>query len=780
MRPRRLLATLAVALAAVLLAAAAFVARPLPAGLLAREALVSLRIDDRAGGRLREVRSRDDGRSISLPGERVPGRLAAAFIAAEDHRFGRHPGVDPLAIARAAAQDLRARRIVSGASTIPQQLARMLVARPRTLAGKALEALWALRLTAHLPRERLLLEYANRVALGNSTAGAEAAAQLYFGRPAALLTTGQAALLAGMACNPQAHDPYRHRAAAEARMRSVLAQMARAGAITAAEEAIAARTPIDLVPPARAFAAPHFVDALLARLPRLGLARAARIVTALDPALQASVEAAVRAEVSDLGGHRASEAAAIVLDNASGEVLAYVGSADYLDKGHGGANDGLRALRQPGSALKPFAYGLALAEGHTPAEVLSDVETHLATPTGDYVPRNYDRRVHGPVRLRAALQNSYNVPAIRLAEALGPERILEVLRRAGFESLDRQASFYGAGLVLGDGDVTLWELARAYRGLANGGVLGPLVAVLRAVDAFGAPLPLAPEFAPRRFLPADAVNLLTDILSDEAARAPAFGLDNALRLPFPVAAKTGTSRAYVDNWTAGFTRERTVAIWVGNFDGLPMRGVSGITGAGPLFQRVMVRAMRGIAPAPLVDRARLNEAEICPLSGALAGAACPGHFKERFLPGTAPTRTCAMHRLTGGTGARATLDVGPQFYAWAQGEGISTFDPPARPGLDSGAPLLAAAASIKLLSPRDGDEYLAEPGLPPGAQSIPVRAAVAGESGPLELRIDGVAQPLRAPYATRIPPARGRHTLELWRPGGSAPLAAATYLVHGN
>ena len=745
------------------LAAAAFVVWPLPSKLLDRERLVSLQVADREGGTLRELRSLDDGRSVALPDETVPPRLAQAFIAAEDHRFGHHVGVDAIGIARAFEQDVRAGRIVSGASTIPQQLARMLVPRPRTLAGKVMEALWAMRLTLHLPRERVLLEYANRVALGESTFGAEAASQLYFGRSARTLSVGQAAMLAGLACNPESHDPYRHPEAAKARMRRVLEQEAKLGFLNREQLQVAENTPVDLVPPERAFKAPHFVNGLVSSLSKLGLQDARRIETTLDPTLQADVEDAVRATVADLGGHQATEAAAIVVDNMTGEVLAYVGSADYLDWDHGGANDGVRALRQPGSALKPFAYGLAIANGHTPAEVLGDVETHLATPTGDYVPRNYDRCVHGPVRLRAALQNSYNVPAVRIAEMLGTDRILRTLRSAGFESLDRDPSYYGVGLVLGDGSVSLWELARAYRGLANGGVVGPLSPVRSAVDAFGQPLHTTPEMSTRRFLPSDATNLLTDILSDEAARAPAFGLDNALRLPFPVAAKTGTSRAYVDNWTAGYTRERTVAVWVGNFDGRPMRGVSGISGAGPLFKRVMVRAMRGIEPRPLVDRSRLTEAEICPLSGKLAGPACPGHFKERFLPGTAPTEKCDMHRLTGEGQAR--LDVGPEFYAWAEGE-----------GLDSTPTDGAGGDSITLLAPIDGDEYLLEPGLPEGAQSIPVRARAAGDRA-LVLRLDGVERSFPPPFATRVDAKPGTHTLELVREGTT--IARAHYRVRG-
>ncbi len=257
---------------------------------------------------------------------------------------------------------------------------------------------------------------------------------------------------------------------------------------------------------------------------------------------------------------------------------------------------------------------------------------------GAWLPRNYDRRQHGPVRLRAALANSYNVPAVELTDALGPERVLEVLRQAGFSSLDASAEHYGAGLVLGNGDVSLWELARAYRGLARGGVVEPMRLVRSATDRLGAPVAARPELEPRRFLPSDAVALLTDVLSDETARAPAFGLDNALRLPFPVAAKTGTSRAYVDNWTVGFTRERTVAVWVGNFDGRPMQRVSGITGAGPLFARVMRRAMAGVRPAAAGRPGALRAGAHLPALRSPGGRGVP-RARSRRCSSRAPRRT---------------------------------------------------------------------------------------------------------------------------------------------
>ncbi len=748
-----------VAIAGVALAAAApalFVAWPLPPALL--DAKAAVRVTDRSGLLLRELRPAGAARALPLPPDPLPRQVVDAFVSVEDRRFWSHPGVDPLAIARTAWANLRARRVTGGASTITQQLARQLVPRPRTLAGKAYEALWALRLSVHRTREEVLRAYLDRVPQGNGLVGVETAAQAYFARPAARLSVAQAALLAGLASAPERFDPLRRPERARERMRHVLACMVATGAVDADTARRAADDPFDRVQRPAPFRAPHFALAVAQSLPARGLASAVRLETTLDPELQAFVETAIREELSGLATRRVGEAAVLVVDNRTREILAWAGSADFFDDASGGQNDGVRARRQPGSALKPFAYGLALATGMTPADLVPDVEARFASPAGDFQPRNYDRRLHGPVRVRAALANSYNVPAVRVCDRVGAGRVLELLRAAGFDGLDKGAAHYGVGIVLGDGEVSLYELARAYAALANGGVLRPLRDVRGAWDAGGAALPLADAFAPRRILPADATALLTDIVSDEAARVPAFGLDNALRLPFPVAAKTGTSRAHVDNWTVGFTRERTVAVWVGNFDGTPMKDVSGITGAGPLFRRVMLRAMKGIVPAPLVDRARFDGATICTLSGRLAGPLCPSTMGEVFLRGTAPHDRCPMHGAAPapGAGRVAAIDVGASYYAWARGEG---FDAGPQPG---GRP----GAATRLLVPGDGDEYLVDPTLPRADQSIPLRAEPGEGVRTLEFALDGGApRPLAAPFVARLAPAPGVHRLELREPG---------------
>jgi penicillin-binding protein 1C len=767
----------------------AFVRSPPPAALLDYGQVSSLRIHDRQGRLLRERLSGVDGRSSPLAADAIPPHVRDAFLAAEDHRFSWHPGVDPVALGRAALANLRAGKVVSGGSTLSQQLARMLVPRPRTLGGKVKEALWALRLEAHLGKDELLAQYLNRVPLGNGTFGVEAASRLYFARPARSLSVGQAAMLASLPRGPTAYNPYRHPRRLEHRRQWVLRRMVQVGRLSAEAHAVASEAALDLGAPAAAFRAPHFVEHLTRRIPALGLGDAAQVHTTLDGELQALLEDVVRAEVERLRDRNVGSAAVLVVDNATGEVLAYVGSADFFDEARGGQNDGVQMRRQPGSALKPFAYLEAFRHGYTAASVLADVPTGFPGPKGAYSPENYDRRKHGPVRAREALGSSYNIPAVRLAEALGPQRLLEGLRAAGFESLGESSEHYGLGLVLGNGEVSLWEAARAYSGLSRGAVLRDLRLVRSATSAEGRALALPPA-ASRRFAAPAEVALVTHVLSDNAARARAFGLDSALRLPFPVAAKTGTSKGYSDNWLVGYTRERTVAVWAGNFDGAPMRGVSGITGAGPIFRAAMVAAMRGVLPAPLWDPALLEPARICPLSGELATGLCPSAMDEVFARGTAPPHDCRMHagrgRALPAALARrcdaafgpsgAVTDLGPDYYDWARAEGL--YREPHLAAACREEPARPHAGPARFTFPSRGAQFVLLDDLPVEHQSIPVRIRAAATERLLELRVDG--EPLftlTPPFTGRLPARLGAHRLSVHRPGDPRPLDEVRFVV---
>jgi penicillin-binding protein 1C len=666
-RLRRALKSRALKIAAVLLVlpwcvlavAAAFT--DLPAALReSRAPDVSLVVRDRHGVILREYRAKDGMRARWIPlagmGERVP----KAIIAAEDLRFWHHPGVDPLSIARAAAQALWHRRLVSGASTLTQQLARTLVPRPRTLRGKLGEMALAARIEASLSKEEILEQYLNRISFGPSLRGIEAASRFYFDKPTQDLSLAEAAALAGMPRGPSLYDPRKGTERLLVRRNTVLERMRSAGLAAPDEIDRALVEPFVLAPRGGGLGAPHLVQALTSgNLPDLGESRAgvADLTLTLDRGLQRTIEILAQDTVAGLRQRKASAAAAVVLDNATGEILAYVGSHDFSDTAGLGQNDGVIMRRQAGSALKPFVYGLAMERlGFTAATLIPDIETHFMTGDGDFAPNNYDGRFHGPVLLREALANSYNVPAVRAAAALGPGAVLARLRDVGFTTLDRSADQYGVAIALGDGETRILDLANAYATLARRGRFLPVRAVLAAALAGGGSMAL-PAAAPRQVLDPAVTLVLTDILSDDRARAASFGRGSALDLPFPVAAKTGTSKGFRDNLAVGFTREVTVAVWVGNFDGSPMEGVSGITGAGPLFHDAMVAAQ---ALYPEASRASLREqltladapsplgsAEICPLSGKRSGPDCPSSQAEVFPtldgPGHAPETPCDMH-----------------------------------------------------------------------------------------------------------------------------------------
>ncbi len=723
------------------LAVAAWVALPVPEALLRQPPTPTLRLLDRSGAPLRTTRSDEGSLRQWIPLGQMDPALLVAFVAAEDRRFYQHHGVDPRALGRALLADVRSLRVVSGASTIPMQLARLLTPVPRTLPGKVAQALWALRLDAHLSKQTILEQYLNRVPLGQGAIGVEEAAELYFGGSARDLSTGQAALLAGLAGAPSRDNPLVSLKRAAARRAMVLARMRKAGSVSREDVEAALLEPPILPAAGRSFLAPHYTAALLNRLAAEGRAPSGDLHTPLDLPLQEALEAEARHTVETMRQQGVKHAALVVLDNATGGILAWVGSPDFFEP-RSGQVDMVISPRQPGSALKPFLYGLAFDRGYTPASVLPDIATVYQTSTGPYAPRNYDRRFHGPVRAREALASSFNLPAVELANRLGPAELLLTLQRAGFGSLDRDASHYGLGLALGNGNVTLLELANGYRAIAAGGMWRPV----RWLSDDGQ------ERDARRVMSAGSAALVLDILADPVARIPGFGPVTPLEFPFPAAAKTGTSRHFTDNWAVAVTGGFTVAVWVGNFDGRPMEGVSGVTGAGPLLHRAtLLTAQRhppGVLPTP--EQLGARPVDVCRLSGMRAGAHCPVS-SEWFLPGTAPADTCDWH-TTGGL-------VLPARYAdWAQQArvvGVTGERAPARAGADT------AAARFHITSPAAGDVYRFVPGVDPRYATIGLRAVGAPGAARVRWWVDG-----RAVQGSRLPLVAGRHRVR----AGAGPL----------
>jgi len=722
---------------------------PVSSGLLESGSVVSLRVTDRDGRLLREVRP--DGRGAPVTLDQVPPQAIEALIATEDKRFRMHPGVDPVAALRAAWTNASAGTIVSGASTITMQVASALRATSNHgWMDKLADMHLAVRLEVWLSKDDILETWLNRVDFGNRTRGIEAASRLYFGKGAQDLTPAQASFLVGLPQSPSRYDPLRHPDRALGRYARVLTALERTGRLAPDERQRMEAVPLDFQSPRNQFLAPHFVQWVASETP--DGPRETR--TTLDLALQQTVEREVAGHLRLLNDASASSAAVVVLDNATGNVLAYVGSADFFDDRIGGQNDGVRMLRQPGSALKPFTYAMALASRrYTPASILPDIELNVLEAGGAFTPENYDERYHGPVPLRQALASSFNVPAVRLAREFTPERLLQQLHAAGFQSLNRPANVYGVGLTLGNGEVQLMELARAYAGLARGGSLPDIRPVawvrtaegdtLNATIGPGTPMDISPQVA----------YLISDILSDPEARAPGFGRGGPLELPFPAAVKTGTSKDYRDNWAVGYTPRHTVAVWVGNFDGSPMRWVSGVSGAGPILNAVFRRL------GSSGDFARpdgLEEAEIAPESGLLPGTESQSRRRSLFLAGTVPTDTSNVFRrisIDVRTGLRADASTPhefvddrlyrvypPEFHAWMRSEGIPL--PPAQLTSEQVSATTKTGAlrlteSIRIDYPESGTTFQLDPVLREGYQRIRLRATLPADVIDTSWWVDG-------------------------------------------
>jgi penicillin-binding protein 1C len=595
----------------------------------------------------------------------VPPNVARATIAAEDRRFRWHLGIDPIAIARAAWHDAKQLGFVEGGSTITQQVAKMLLdSRDRGLIAKMREAIVAIRLERRYSKREILALYINLAPYGNQIQGIARASHHYFSCAPEDLTPAQAAFLASLPRRPG----------------DVKRALRRQQRVAPGERLRFAQNEREVL-------AQHFIEHVLEQ------SHAARIETTLDARLQREVQGIIAAHRGDLLRHGAHSAAVVVLDNATGEWLAWEGSGDYFGSNFGGAIDGVTALRQPGSAMKPFTYAVAFERGDSPASVIADVPQSFPTAEEGivYTPRNYDGRYRGPLRARSALAGSENVPAVALLSRIGAPSLLRFLRQAGFRDLTKTADYYGLGLTLGDAEVRLDQLVAAYSIFPRGGTWIQPRMVLNHVAP---PPPAARLLSPRTSF------WITDILSDSHAREFIFGSGGNLDFPFPVAVKTGTSQAYRDNWTVGYTRDVTVGVWVGNFDRTELRNSSGVTGAGPIFHDVMLAAAKHASDSILDPPPNVERAPVCALSGLRPSIYCPA-VETEWIATEAPVEFCSWHH-------RDSIAWPDEYRAWAKP--LHVKEAPAR------------AASLKVVNPPNGATYLIDPTLRAAYQTLSLRA----------------------------------------------------------
>ena len=699
----------------------------------------STRIYDREGGLLYETIKPDDpaaGRRTEVPLARISPYLIAATIATEDANFYRHAGVDPVALVRALYYAVLERDIVSGASTIPQQLVkRVLLSPEQTMTRKVREAILAAEVSRTYEKDQILELYLNELYYGNLAYGVAAAAETYFGKDLAELTLAEAALLAGLPQLPAFYDPYTQPERAKRRQGVVLGLMVQAGYISQADADAAWLEPLTYEPFQWDIKAPHFTLFVRQQLEQLfdrpgaiyelGL----NVTTSLDPRLQSEAERIVREQIALLGRHNVSNGALVALRPDTGEIVAFVGSADFNNVEIDGQVNMALAPRQPGSTIKPLVYVSAFeqpnrpaAERWTPGTLVADIEEDF--PDGanpPYRPTNYDFKQRGMVTVRTALGNSLNIPAVRALQDTGLAQFLSTAQRMGITTLTRPD--FGLSLSLGAGEIPLLEMTGAFAVFANAGVRTPPTAILKITDGAGnlycdaadpaRPCSRNPAAGGQPAISAVDAFLITEILSDNEARTPVFGPNSLLRLDRPAAAKTGTTNDFRDVLTLGYTPQLVTGVWVGNADNSEMVQISGITGAAPIWNEFMRVAH---ANEPVVDFTPppgVRQFEVCAETGTAPSEAYPERRMRWFAEDRPPLppekdlyQIIRLDRTTGKLATEFTPPEAieervfkiypPQYRRWAEEHGIP--QPP-----EDESDVFEFAPEVVIRSPAEGE-----------------------------------------------------------------------------
>jgi penicillin-binding protein 1C len=635
---------------------------------------------DRNGDVLYEISDPNAGKRTYVRLNEISPYLVAATLSAEDKDFYSHGGFDPLAIARAFWQNLTSGETVSGASTITQQLARALLFTPeergqRTYIRKVREAILSAEIERRYSKDEILELYLNEIYYGSLSYGVEAAAETYFGLSAGVLNLAEAAFLAGLPQAPSVYDIYTNRDQTMVRYQSIIMGMLAlssernciyvsnaaapvcvdGSAVATAIQEIQHRAFIPAVPAMRF---PHWVQYIRTLLeerfdPQTIYRSGFTVYTTLDPDMQDAAQQSVAAQVTALADKHVTDGALVAIKPSTGEILAMVGSPDfYNDANAGQINMAVSPTRQPGSSIKPFTYLAAFEKGWTPATLIWDIPTEFPPsglpndPNPPYAPTNFDHKFHGPLTVRMALANSYNLPAVKALQFVGvydnpdtPQKdgLIGMAERMGITSLTRPD--YGLSLTLGGGEVSLLEMTGGYAVIANAGLRIPPVAILKIVDFQGNLIFQYTPPAGEQVISLEHAFLMSSILSDNAARTPVFGPNSIVNLPFQVAVKTGTSNDSRDNWTLGYTPDLAVGTWVGNADYSPMEGTTGLTGAGPIWAEFMTYAINHLTggnPTSFVRPPGIEQHTICTVSGTQPSPWCPSLREEVFAPGQPP------------------------------------------------------------------------------------------------------------------------------------------------
>jgi penicillin-binding protein 1C len=644
---------------------------------------------DRNGEVLRVFPDNQGNFAIWTEPGNVPKCLKDAIVAAEDKRFYQHMGFDAIAVARAAYNNISQMRIVSGASTISEQVVRLIHPRPRTYKSKLVELVCAVKLETQLKKEQILELYVNLSPMGRNIKGVGLASRTYFGKSVGRINASEAAVLAVLPRSPAKFDP-RFKTGRERLVREkdkVLNQMAAMGNLSESSLAVMEKSEVPFRSQAFPLEAPHFVDLLVS-----GEGRRASVKSTLDLDLQHAVENILQSHRSRLARLGITQAGILVASVPKAEVLTLVGSMGY-----GATNSGyvsaVKANRGAGSILKPFLYALALERGYGSTSQIADTFRTYSTPFGDYQPYNADRKWYGPVSVRIALGNSLNIPAVKALKAVGVDEFYEMLDRIGLVGpASLPADHYGLGLAIGNLEVNLFNLVQAYTIFAADGRFQKLKLTPSAGQGFQAIDP-------------GTAYVINHILADQSARLLTFGNPVFFDFGFPVALKTGTSSNYRDCWMVAFTSRHIVGIWAGNFDGRSVGSAAAASAAGPIMKDIMNHLYAGGQPEPFQRPLSVQERKICWMSGKLATPKCPYVAKDLILAGMGELETCDLSH------ENEKFPLGGQYAQWLDvrqreyGVGRFFLRNPDQTG-GPGYRVTKSLTPIEIVSPHDHDRFL--------------------------------------------------------------------------
>ena len=728
----------------------------------------------------------DVGKKIPVTYDEFPEYLINATLASEDITFWTNPGIDFKAIIRSAFINIKEGRIVSGASTITQQLARASIISPQKIPSRSIfrkirEILIALRITASYPKKDILTMYFNQMYFGNLAYGIQSASSTYFGKDVSQLSLAESAFLVGLLSSPDRRNPFTNMDEAKKEQSQVLDLMAKHGFISQEKAEEAKQEKLALTKKSTNIKAPHFVHYVLQELDTLGIktGQGINIYTTFDYPTFSLSENIAKIWVERLKDqHDLSNASLVLIKNDTGEIVDMLGGIDYFDATHSGQVNMTTALRQPGSTLKPVTYAAAFMQDYTPATLIYDVKKVYKTKNGEgFTPNNYDGRYHGLVLAREALASSLNLPAVDMLDRIGVGSFLKVAKDLGIATFT-QEDRYDLSITLGGGEIKLLELTNLFASFARGGEYVEPYAIQKIVTDNGKILYEHQTELGKQVLGdkgKQIAYLISNILSDPKARIPGFSEKNPLVLSHPAAVKTGTTTDWHDNWTVGYTPSYTVGVWVGNNDNHPMRDITGVVGAAPIWNQFFEEFLKDKPTEQFIRPEGIKEVEICAISGKLPDGLCPEKTSELFLEGTEPKETSTLYKevlidkrnglLAGNfcpkqfVEEKVFIDYPSEVYTWAIQENLEVIPRQSSPLCSSNQQFLGSSY-LGITYPKEKTIFETAPQLV-NNEAVVFEVNVSPNISKVLWYVDGklIEEATDFPYSASWKPQVGKHTI---------------------